>query len=142
VTSITASRCTTRYDHFSSMTPYSKLVAAGLAIALLLLPAAALASCSQHMSGMGKHDPHSAMMGMVSPPVSFAAAPTNRCCEMSAAESVATFPVRASTNDVAGVTPTDAVSILQAQWIPTNNKCMEPRAPDSPPQALLCVFLI
>ena len=107
------------------MTPYSKLVAAALAIALLVAPLATLASCSQHMPGMGKHDPHLEMTGMVSPPISFAADTTSRCCEMFPAENVANFPVRASTNDVAGVTPTDAVSILQAPWIPANKECME-----------------
>jgi predicted small secreted protein len=125
------------------MTPYSKLVAAGLAIALLLVPAAALASCSQHMSGMGKHDPHSAMMGMVSPPVSFAAATINGCCEMSAAESVATSPFRVPTNDVAGVVTTLVVSILKAPWTADyTERTKVPQAPASPPQALLCVFLI
>ena len=124
------------------MTPYSKLVAAALGIALLVLSAAAQPSCSR--AGMGKHDSYAAMVGMVSSPLRFAASAGGACCEMSPAEGVATPLLQLSGSSAASAVPPVASSIFRAPrtagypW----HRALWPRVPRPPAQALLCVFLI
>lgn len=143
MTSITASWCTTRYDHFSSMTLYSKLVAAGLAIALLVVPGAALTSCTQNMGGMGKHDSSCVMMGMVSPPINVAIAASNPCCEMSGPENIAQSPFQSPTSSAVYAVSPLALSTFEIPRSTAETKSAEQsRVPSPPPQALLCVFLI
>src|SRR6266567_7195111 len=125
------------------MTPYSKLVAAGLAIALLVVPGAALTSCTQNMGGMGKHDSSSPMMGMVSPPIRVATVASNPCCEMSGPENVAQSPFQSPTsNAVYALSPLVLSTFEIPRSTPETRSAGQSRAPSSPRQALLCVFLI
>ena len=144
VISITATEYPTQYHCFyKPMTQYPKLVAAALVLVMLVLPAAAQVSCSRHMAGMGKHDSHAAMMGMLSPPVSVSGAGSSACCEISPAESIAAPLYQAPISNAANVVPALASSIFQApqavEFVPPPAL---PRVPGPLPQALLCVFLI
>ena len=114
----------------------SKPTAAVLAFALLVAPAAALASCSQAipaMAGMG-------MPGMIMPVGEvFSGVSLSRCCVDSPAE-IATSLLR--TNEEPAI-------LASAAHLPNSWRPMMPLIPDrvfrasSPPgQALLCVFLI
>ena len=90
-------------------------------------------------------DPHEHMNmpGMVSPELNFSATANNLCCEVAPAETAPGPPTRAAVGDGSSVVLSDLAAVIVISE-PNQAKRQQddvPRA-SSPPQALLCVFLI
>ena len=142
---VTASKDPFRYSAVKNMTWPFKLVSSGLAILLLAMPAAALASCALGMHAIEKHTVQCAMLGIHIPPVSIhvpQAGPS--CCQMSAGKVAIPLVPLVRSNCVGGETPALVVATLQSPSITVIAEPTELRArsSDSVPQAFLCIFLI
>ena len=125
------------------MSIYRKLVSVLLAALIPAATASALAmACPKGMGNMGAQGAEMAMMDMAPVQLAIAAVPSSLCCQLSPAE-VAPAPIGASSTGEASVvlaTETPVSPILDAAKV-TPLSDHVPRA-SSPPQALLCVFLI
>jgi hypothetical protein len=128
------------------MTRSFKLVSSVLAMILLAMPAAALASCGFRMRAMDKLEKHAvpcAMMGTHMPPVMQRADAGSSCCQISTGKPVLA-PVPLARNSAGREAPGLVVATLQ---IPSITVSTEPaelpvRPSGSVPQAFLCIFLI
>ena len=124
-----------------------KLVSSALAMLLLAMPAAALASCGFGMSAMEEFEKDTlqcAMMGAQIPPVNIQGPRADPpCCQISTGR-VPLPVVPLACSNSAGEAPTLVVATLQ---IPSITVTAEPaelraRSSGSVPQAFLCTFLI
>jgi hypothetical protein len=122
----------------------SKLVAA-LAITLLALPTAALASCWLHKPGIGEHATDCQMMGERTVLASIKnVVPDAPCCELSSGKPVPASVVPVPSTIADGVTPLASVptTVVNAPTVDTY-PILPPIRPSGPAlQAFLCVFLI
>lgn len=122
-----------------------KLVSSALAMLLLAMPAAALATCGFGMRAMETHTIQCAMMGTHTPPVSIQGGRAgSSCCQMSSGRPVHASVPLARSNSAGGEAPALVVATLQ---IPAIMVTAEPgelraRSSGSVPQAFLCIFLI
>jgi hypothetical protein len=142
---VTASKYTSEYPPFKNMARPFKLVSAALAILLLTMPAAALASCTFGMRAMEKHTLQCAMMSTHMPPVGIQGSHAGPfCCQMSTGKlPLASVPLPRS-NSAGRETPGLVVAKLQIPSITVTAEPAELRARPSRsvPQAFLCIFLI
>src|SRR6266516_3129782 len=120
-----------------------KLVSAILLLLIPIVSAAALSICPREMPGMNNSQLQTADMGMVSRQSTLAAIATNRCCQVSPAETVPAPPARASGGNgtYSVLTPVTAI-VRTLRTTTTRTASDQVRTASSPPQALLCVFLI
>jgi hypothetical protein len=126
------------------MTMRSKL-AGVLAITLLALPAAALASCLLHRPAIGQYATHCRMMSNQLGLVSIQKAlPGAACCELSPGKSTPSSVVQALSTTADGVTPPCNVSTVDVPSLEAEATPIGPPVRPSGPafQAFLCVFLI
>jgi len=128
------------------MTWRVKIVAFALTITLLAMPMSALTSCWWHMSAAEKCTPHCPMMSGHEPLLANQAAPANgSCCQVSAfRQTPASMPQAPTGAGALGVTPTLAVSTLDAPVAPTQASPADPLARAACPtlQSAFCTFLI
>jgi hypothetical protein len=125
----------------AKMNHQSKLVAVVLAVVLVVVPAAVLASCSDGMASMVGTSGME-MVGMVMPPVSatLSTAPDNSCCVVSSADVAVSSALPKSESPatlIAGV-PVRRVAQPVRPFIAERTFL----ASTPPTQAALCVFLI
>ena len=122
-----------------------KFVTSALAMLLLVMPAAALASCGSHMRTAEKHTLQCAMMGTHMPPFSIRGPhATPSCCQMSAGKLVLASVSLARSPSAGREAPAFVVARLQIPSIAVTAEPTELRArlSGSVLQALLSIFLI
>jgi hypothetical protein len=125
------------------MSAFSKLVSVLLLLLIPTVSTAALSRCPREMPGMNNSQSQMADMGMVAPQFTFSPAGTNRCCEVSPAETVPATPARALVSHGNDSVLTMVTSIVPSwQTAGTRTECDQARIASPPAQALLCVFLI
>jgi hypothetical protein len=142
VTRITAAGSKVRYDLVLKMSINRKLVSLLLVFLIPTASALALSVCPQDMTEMGKPQSGMAIMDMAPLQLSITATQTNLCCEVSPSE-IPLGPVQPSGAGethavvIAGATGCAILQSAKARIVSDH----VPKA-SSPPQALLCVFLI
>lgn len=142
---VTAGKCTAEYLLFKNMTWLFKLVSTALAMFLLAMPAAALASCAFGMRAIEGHTLQCAMMSTHMPPVSIQVPHADpSCCQMSTGKAALASVPFARSNSAGGESPAIVVATLQIPSITVTAGPLELRARQSGsvPQAFLCIFLI
>lgn len=145
VTSVTANAGATAVVSFNNMTSRFKLVAAGLVMVMLAMPASALASCWWNMASAEHCVPHCPMMSGHAPSVTIQEAPADgSCCQVSAAKPTPPSIPQAPTDSGARVAPTLRVSTLDGPVALTQSEPPDPLARASCPslQSVFCTFLI
>ena len=125
------------------MSDFRKLVSTVLVLLIPTISGLALSACPHGIRNMGDPNEHMDMVGMVSPVLSFSVSPNNLCCEVAPAEMTPRPPARAGASDENIGVKTDVTSGMQVLE-PDKTKTQQDDIPggSSPPQALLCVFLI
>jgi len=126
------------------MTLRSKVAAMTLAITILMLPSAALATCWSHPA-VGKRSNECQMMAGRLPADSIQEAPApTSCCELSSGTPVPASAAQAPSGILHGTTPTLVVSRVDVPSAMAEAATAEPIVRASGPdlQAILCTFLI
>jgi hypothetical protein len=127
------------------MTLRSKLAAVTLAITLLVLPAAALATCWSDAPANGGRAPDCQMMNAHFGLASLQnASPGAACCELSSGKPVPASLVQAPSRTADGVTPASSCSSVDVPSTTAGAATKRPLIRASGPslQAMFCVFLI
>ena len=126
------------------MTLRSKVAAMTLAVTILIVPSAALATCWSHQPSIGKGSSECQMTRHIAAEsIQQATAPT-LCCELSSGTPVPASVAQAPSGIVDGITPTLVIPSVDVPSVMAEALPMEPivRASGSALQAILCTFLI
>jgi hypothetical protein len=127
------------------MTLRSKLAAVTLAITLMVLPAAALATCWSHAPANGDRAADCQMMSSHPGLASFQnARPGAACCELSSGKPVPASVAQAPSRAADGVTPASTFSSVDVPSTTAGAAPKKPliRAAGPSLQAMFCIFLI
>jgi len=124
------------------MSIYRKLVSVLLVALIPTASSLTLVACPQGMAEMAIPQSEMAVMEMASVQMSIAVTPSNLCCQVSPVE-IAPGPVRASVGgDTSAVLISTATSVGTLRPAKASGVSDHFPRSSSPPQALLCVFLI
>jgi hypothetical protein len=123
----------------------NKLVALVLAIAMFVVPAAALSSCGLLMASMSESNPCCPMMHGKPSPASIRQGPMGEsCCQVSSSKPEQQSSLPTQTSNSLEVIPAAPASSVDAPYVALHSRFAELlfRPPSASPQAVLCTFLI